>query len=210
MTLFSSRTAKSLIVLTILLSVPKVFAYQAFLNTGEILPQGQFQLTGYLETIFDEFDGVNLNGRGTMSVSDELQVDVELGFGEFDIYLGGFVKWVPIPDYEKQPALGIRGGLSYVKIDDFNETSGTIAPFASKSFETEVGPFTPFAALPFGVANHSDKNPNDDDTFFTAKLALGTEWMNPEWHPNFRVIGELNIELTEAFTSFNVGASYRF
>ena len=206
----SSRQIKNLIFLAITLTASHAFSYQAFLNTGEILPQGQFQLMGYLESVFDEFDGVNLNARGSMSFSDELQADVELGFGEFDIYLAGFVKWVPIPDYEKQPALGVRGGISYIKINDFNETSVTVAPFASKSFETNVGPFTPFAAIPFGIANHTNKAPNKDDTFFTAKLALGTEWTNPNWDPNLRIIGELNLELTKSFTSFNAGASYRF
>lgn len=184
--------------------------YQSFLSTGEILQKEDFQLLGYIESVFDEFDGINANLRFAKAFDEEFQGELEVGMGEFDVYLGAFVKWVPIPDYESQPAIGVRAGLSYIKVDDFNETNISLAPFVSKAFETQVGKVVPFAALPFGIGNNSGIPNQDDDTFFMSKLSLGAEWSSKEWEKDIRIIGELGVELSDSFNSFNIGANYTF
>ena len=56
-------------------------AYMNLLSTGELTPTNHWAATGYLEGVFNKYDGVNVNARGSYGISDELQVDAELGTG---------------------------------------------------------------------------------------------------------------------------------
>lgn len=196
---------KKIIILGIITFSSISQAYMSLMTTGDMVEANQFQALGYLEHIFNRYDGTNINARGTMGINDELSGDIELGLGELDIMIGAFAKWVPIPDHDKQPAIGIRGGISYIDEDSFTQTSITAMPFLSKSFNTEYGKYTPFGGIPFGL------NSNDKDDYFTARLALGTEWTPAdEEFKQLRVIGELGFNLSKSFGSFNLGASWNF
>lgn len=179
-------------------------AYLSLLTTGDILAPQQFQIMGYVEGVLDTgYDGLNLNTRGSLGINDELQVDAELGLGEFDITLGAFLKWVPVPDVEGQPAIGVRGGVSYFKWNDFSQTTITAMPFLSKAFSTNLGRVSPYVGLPLGINTH-----NSDSDFFT-RLAVGSEVTQTQFE-NLRFIGELGLELSKSFASITVGAAYDF
>lgn len=178
-------------------------AYLSLLSTGEILEQNQFQVMGYIESVFNKYDGTNLNARGSLGLAEDLQADIEIGVGEFDVMLGAFAKWVPIPDVNDQPAVGVRAGLSYLNWDDFSQTSIVAMPFVSKGFETNWGKFNPFTGIPFGI------NSNDDDTYFMARIAFGTEWTHDD-NKQLHAIGEIAFDLSKSFSSINAGASYDF
>lgn len=186
-----------------LLLIQSAAAYQSLLSTGDMVQPEKFQLLGYIENIFDDLDGFNANVRGTYGITDELQGDLELGAGEFDVMLGAFLKWVPIPDYEKQPAIGVRAGLSYFDTDRYSQTSITAMPFVSKGVESPQGRFTPYIGFPLAI------NSNSNDTFFSSRIAFGTEWTHPE-QKQIHVVGELGLELSKSFNSLTIGASYDF
>jgi len=180
-------------------------AYMNLLTTGELTPTNHWATMGYLEGVFNKYDGVNINARGSYGISDELQVDAELGTGKFNAVMGAFAKWVPIPDVDNQPAIGLRAGIGFVDADKTNETSVNATPFISKGFQTEQGRFTPYGGVMLAV------NSNDADTFFASRLILGTEWKSPleDWK-DVRVLAELGFELSKSFSSLAVGMSYTF
>lgn len=180
-------------------------AYMNLLTTGDMIAPQQFGATGYLESVFDEYEGINVNARGTYGISDELSADLEIGAGEFNVMLGAFAKWVPIPDVDNQPAIGVRAGLTFVDADNTNETSVSATPFVSKAFQTDQGRFNPYGGIMLAT------NSNDNDTFFASRLILGSEWKSPleEWQ-NVRFLAEFGFELSKSFSSLTVGASYNF
>jgi hypothetical protein len=178
-------------------------AYLSLLTTGDMLQPQQFQIMTYLENAFNKYDGVNVNARGSLGFTEDLQGDFEIGLGEFDVMLGGYVKWVPIPDVEGQPAIGIRTGISYINWDHYSQTSIVGMPFLSKGVPTDYGKFTPYTGLPLGI------NSNSDDTNFFARLALGSEWTHPD-QPQLHGIAELAFGLSKSFSSLNIGGSYDF
>jgi hypothetical protein len=191
--------ALGLIISVILVALPSQ-AYMSLMTTGDILQKNQVQGLGYLQF----WRGTNIHARGSLGVSEDLQADLEVASGDFDFMVSAMAKWVPIPDYEKQPALGIRGGLTYIDTDRYTQTSIVATPFASKAFQSPHGKFAPFAGVPLAL------NTNSDDTFFTARLLLGLEW-TPENQSNFHVIGEAGIKISSrSFGSLNIGAAYDF
>jgi hypothetical protein len=178
-------------------------AYLSLLSTGEMLKPEQFQVMTYVESVFNKYKGTNVNARGSLGFTDELQGDFEIGLGEFDVTLGAYVKWVPIPDVDDQPAIGVRAGLSYLNWDDFSQTSIVAMPFLSKGFVTDHGKFTPYTGIPLGI------NSNDDDTYFFARIAFGSEWTHPD-QPHLHAIAEVAFDLSKSFSSINAGGSYDF
>lgn len=179
------------------------YGYQSLMTTGDLIQPETFQVLGYVESIFDELDGVNINVRGNYGINDELQGDVEIGAGELDVILGAFLKWVPIPDYEKQPAIGVRAGISYIDSNLYSQTSITAMPFVSKGIETPNGRFVPYIGFPLAF------NSNKNDDYFSSRIAFGTDWTHPE-QKQLHVIAELGLELSKSFSSLSVGASYDF
>lgn len=172
----------------------------SLMTTGDILQKNQVQGLGYLEF----WRGTNANARLSVGINEELQGDFEVGSGDIDFMTSANLKWVPFPDYERQPALGIRGGLTYIDTDRYSQTSVVATPFASKAFESPHGKFAPYAGVPLAV------NSNSDDTFFTARMIVGLEW-TPINMSNFHVIGEGGLKISnKSFGSVNIGAAYDF
>ncbi len=190
------------LVTTLLLAQP-CYSYQSLMTSGDLIQPETFQVLGYLESIFDELDGMNINARGVYGINDEMQADLEIGMGELNIMLGAFLKWVPIPDYDKQPAIGVRAGLSYIDHDLYSQTSISAMPFVSKGYNAEYGRFVPYVGFPLAI------NSNKIDTYFSSRIVFGTEWTHPE-EKQIHVVAELGFELSKSFNSFNIGASYDF
>lgn len=194
---------KKMMILYAILFSFSAYGYQSLMTTGDLIQPETFQVLGYVESIFDELDGVNINVRGNYGINDELQGDIELGAGELDVMLGAFLKWVPIPDYEKQPAIGIRAGLSYIDSDRYSQTSITAMPFISKGIESPNGRFVPYIGFPLAI------NSNKNDDYFSSRIAFGTDWTHPD-QKQLHVIAELGLELSKSFNSLSIGASYDF
>lgn len=188
------------LLVSILMLSAQGHAYMSLMTTGDILQKNQVQGLGYLEF----WRGTNVNARGSIGISEDLQGDFEIGSGDIDFMASAQLKWVPIPDYDKQPALGIRGGIAYIDTNRYSQTSIIATPFSSKAFESPHGKFAPFAGVPLAL------NSNSDDTFFTARLIVGLEW-TPVNMNNFHVIGEGGMKISsKSFGSVNIGAAYDF
>ena len=177
------------------------FGYNETLQTGEILKEGNYNVNLSSQIITDNDSGINFTGRVDAGISDEYGVGAQLGFGTTDFVAGVHFKWVPIPDYEEQPAIGMTAGLTFARIDGLNELSVRFNPFVGKMYQTDYGNISPYASLPTGIRSYNG------ETTFPIQFALGSEF-EPNKFEHIRFIGEIGFNIHKAFTYITVGATF--
>ena len=179
------------------------FAFYSTIDTGEIIEPGKYRILGEAQGITDNNSGLNVNGRVDWGLNEESSIRGLVGVGTTDFHLGGFFKWVPIPDYSKQPAIGVLAGLVYAHHQSANELSLRVHPMVSKGFDVDFGKITPYGALPFGLRSFQSR------TDIPLQLAGGTELIFQEIRP-WRFFAEVGFDLNKAFSYFSLAASYDF
>lgn len=187
----------------ILFFTPQAWAFYSVMDTGDLLDPGHYRVGAETQFITNEDSGVNLVSRFDMGLNEDSNLRAELGFGTTDLHLGAFYKWIPIPDYEQQPAIGFSSGVVFAQYSGHTELSLRFHPIVSKGFEVEFGKITPYASLPFGLRSY------DDDTDVPVQLALGSDLYFSQldlWH--FKA--EIGFDLSEAFTYISFGATLDF
>lgn len=197
------RVLFSLVLLLPCFKVSNVFAFYSTIDTGEVVEPSKYRVIGETQAITNNDSGVNIVGRLDWGLNEESSVRGILGLGTTDFQIGGLFKWVPIPDYAKQPAIGLLAGLVYAHHQDSNELSLRFHPMISKGFEVEFGKITPYAALPIGLRSFQNR------TDVPIQLAGGSEIIFQEIKP-WRFFAEIGFDLNKAFTYFSLAASYDF
>lgn len=167
-------------------------SYYSALETGEVLDEGEYKATAEVQLLTNENTGANFLGRFDTWLSEELNFQGLVGFGEVDAQIGGFVKWVPYPDYDNQPAIGFKAGAMYARIADDNEVSFRITPFISKAFRSQFGTFTPFLSLPSGIRTVKG------DIDLPIQIAPGIEWKTPDLE-KLAFVFEAGFDVNDAF-----------
>ncbi len=196
------------LVLTLLMAAVPASAYYSVLDTGEILPSGLYKLTGNMQ-VLTENSKLNLGVRGDMGISDEFGLRVIGGFGEMDTFLGAMFKWMPIPDVDKQPAMGFGIGLIYGNDDDMTDVTIRFEPLISKTFEYQGTVFTPYGAVPLGLRMRDHDNDSLDSDKATLQMVGGVQVQVEKWK-SLQFIGEIGVDLTEAPGFLNFGVVYYF
>lgn len=179
------------------------FAFMEFAESGDMTPKGTLKVGAGPQIRMSDGSGVNVTGYLESGFRDDLSWRVHLGAGETDFYAGGSVKWVPIPDYENQPAIGGRVDLEAGSKDSSTLTVFRVAPLISKGFQTDYVYFTPYAALPLGTSSY--KGSSD---FFT-QLALGSDIKIDEWK-NMLFNVELGSNISKSFSYLSLNYFYFF
>lgn len=173
----------------------------AYLTVGEsadVTPQGILKIGIEPQIRMSEGSGANLTGFVDGAVSEDLSYRVQLGAGETDLVFGGSMKWVPFPDFEKQPAIGFRGDLIFGREQNENFTTVRLAPMMSKQLQTDYVLFTPYVALPVGLTSFKGKSDS------IGQLALGTDIKIDEFNTSmFNVELGANLNRTFSYISFN-------
>jgi hypothetical protein len=198
---------KSLIfALTFLISAP-AWAYYDVLDNGEILPKGTYKLTGGGQFLTDH-GGLNVESIIDAGFQDEFGIRGMFGFGKTDIFAGGMFKWMPIPDIEKQPAIGFNAGLVYGKWKGNRDLTFRIEPIASKKFNLDTTVWTPYVSLPFGWRTRdSEANGNRSDVSWQA--VAGTQLQVPKWK-KLQFIAEVGMDLSKALSHVSFAAILYF
>lgn len=178
-------------------------AYYTTMETGKLLEDGHYRLMAESQFVTQGDTGVNLGARVDGPINDELNWKAQLGFGVTDIFLAGYIKWVPFPDAESQPAIGLTGGVLYARNAGLNEQSLRFHPFVSKLFKVDLGDINPYASLPIGIRSV------DGHTTIPVQLALGTEF-RPKTLDNISFLAEVGFDVTKAFSYFTIGAALDF
>jgi hypothetical protein len=192
---------KILLALVATLSVQVSNAYLTINETAEILPDNFYKIGIAPQLIISDGGGFNVGVFADMHLFDDVDGRITFGSGKTDFWTQASMKWVPFPDVDRQPAMGLRGGLGYARDEDLNFVNFQITPLISKKADTRYGNMIPYVGLP--VTYISTK-----DTSFTAtQFTLGAEW----FPTSDRHIGaELNLNLNKSFSSVSVYFSFPF
>jgi hypothetical protein len=178
-------------------TTPAYAAYYGLLDNGEVLPQGRYKLTGDAQVLTDN-GGLNVGGTFDMGMNDEFGLRALLGFGKIDFYAGAMVKWMPIPDVDRQPAMGMNIGLVYGNDGDYSDLSFRFEPMLSKKITIESTVLTPYAAVPVSMRmRNADNDRIDDDTKATFQLVVGSQLQIEQWK-NLQFMAEIGIDLDNA------------
>ena len=124
-------------------------AYYSVIENGEVLSQGEYQMNLESQFVTNSGSGVNLVGRFDSYLTEESKIRGMIGAGRNDFHAAAFYTWVPIPDYDQQPAIGLSSGLLYGMDEGDNELSVRFHPFVAKKFEVEIGDISPYVSIPF-------------------------------------------------------------
>ena len=178
-------------------------AYYSTMDTGELVNRDAWKAMLEAQGVFNRYDGANVVGHAETGLTPESSVEGLLGFGTTDYQLGGFYKFVPFPDVEGQPALGGKAGFILAHVDHKEEASFRFHPLISKQLDTDIGKVTPYASIPFGITIRGS------DTYCPVQIEAGAEWKIPD-NENFRVSGELGINLNKSFSYISIGLAYLF
>jgi len=190
----------TLFTIAIVISSPS-WAYYTLQDTGDMLKPNQMRLGAEAEFVTHGDDGLDVTGKFDYGVRDDLGLRVEAGTGATDILVGGYVKWVPIPDYQNQPAIGVVVGGHYAHYHAESETALRITPFASKNFATDIGPLTPYAGLAIAMAEYNG------DSFTPIQLVLGCK-AHFEEVKGVDFTAELDFDVNQAPNAITVGALF--
>jgi hypothetical protein len=169
------------------------FAYLSVQESNEITPAGKFKLGFEPQIKLSRGSGANFSGFFDAPINDEMSGRVILGAGDIDIFAGASFKWVPIPDYRNQPAVGAKVTGVFSKDNSDNYVSFGLAPIVSKRFDSEYGVLTPYASLPVNFVN------GKSTTTTHINVAVGSELM-PISADNMTFGAELGIDLKDSFS----------
>ncbi len=168
-------------------------AFMTVQESNEITPVGKYKLGAEPQFRTSNGTGFNFSGFFDMPVSDEGSFRGLVGTGETDFLAGASFKWVPIPDYGSQPALGAKFGGYYWREASENFFTARFEPILSKKFTTELGAFVPYAALPVMFNTGKDFNKT------SVQAAFGSEFTHPE-ADNMTFGLELGLDAKDSFS----------
>ena len=178
---------------------PLASAFMGVGETAEIIPQGQYRIGFAPQLYMGNGGGVDVGAYLDMNIDTSINSRFELGSGVTQFWASGSLKWVPFPDYERQPAIGGRAVLMYVRDNNQNFFNTQITPIVSKKYDTKIGRMIPYAGLPFTFIYE-----NSVDNFVISKLCFGSEW---EVKKDFQTGAELSIDLYNGSTTYGFTAT---
>jgi hypothetical protein len=188
---------------------PAVWADYMVLDTGEIMPSGNYKFTGDVQALTEDA-GLNASVRGDMGINDDIGIRGVLGFGKMDMYGGALVKWTPVKDDGKNaPALGGNAGLLFVSDGDYRDMIVRVEPLISKKLDIEEVTLIPYASFPVNFrARKAENDFVDDENDVALQLVLGTQLRIPQVVPELQFIAEVGIDINEAPGYIGFGAIY--
>lgn len=178
-------------------------AYLSIAESGELIAPGKYQVGMQGQGFLNHGGGGNLNVFLDAGLNDELSGRVSLGGGTIDFNSFASIKYVPFPDFQNQPAIGVRAGIGLARHEQENLLQFQFAPLMSKKVNTEFGLTVPYIAVPFTYIN------TDHDNFFATNIVLGSEFNYFEI-PGVSFGGEFGLELNRSYTYFSVYATFPF
>jgi hypothetical protein len=180
----------------------KSLAYLTVGESCELIRPGQY-LVGAEPQIDFTNSGFNIGAFAGAPYGNDGSLRAKVGFGYINFETALSYKWVPIPDYEKQPAIGVKAEAGYANKNGTSTSTLRVMPIVSKKFETENGLFVPYGSLPLNFIF----GPNGNNTGY--QLVGGTEFTHPDI-PNWMFSAELGANLGSSITYVSGTATYYF
>ncbi len=199
---------RSLLILLVIAFSQSSLAFFSLMDTGELKNEGAYRVQGEGQILFDSPEGFNLNGRFATGINEDSEIQFEAGVGSIDYYMGAFYKWIPFPDTADQPAIGVRGGLTFADISGLSTYGLNITPLISKRLDSDAGAFSPYGGVQMGLQN------NVHDTYFSLQAVVGVQWTPNEWDfrqlKDFNFLAEYGFEIDDSFNYLSLGVAYNF
>lgn len=174
------------------------YAYLSIMESGEPVQAGDYHI-GFAPQFVTDVDGASnavFNLRTQINSGQDLSLQV--GSGHTRIWSTLASRWVPIPDVQSQPAIGIRYDITLAQQHNLSNGVLRLAPFISKRFRTEAGHLEPYAYLPMGISI------NNDQTQHLSSLTIGTQLQVEDLRPIYFYV-ESGINLKGTHSYFLVG-----
>jgi len=180
----------------------EALAYFSTMDTGEVLDSGHYRVLAEPQFISNP-SGFNFTGGMDAPLTESMNIRALLGVGSVNFHSALLLKWIPFPDFDQQPAIGLITGIGWARYDSESYLSFRGGPIISKKFETDIGLITPYVATPFAVVS------GPGDNTFPFFLEAGGEW-RPEGLENLRFLTEIGLNLNEAFNYVSFGVLLYF
>lgn len=173
-------------------------SYLSIGESGEILPADKNYQVGLAPQLITNNDnGANVGAFLDAAWTDSLSSRFTLGVGVVDFYSGASLKYIPFPDVDQQPAIGIKASVWYAREGTENIVTTHLAPMVSKKFETqEYGLFIPYTAL--GVSIYE----LDGDSKTGTQFFVGSDWKAPGL-PDYNMSAEFAMDLEDSVSHFS-------
>ncbi len=176
-------------------------AFLALNETAELLPDGYFKLGVAPELKLTDGTGLNVGVYFDTYLTQDTNARFTIGGGKIDFWTSASLKWVPFPDVDRQPAMGVRAAVIYARDDNANFYDVQISPIISKLADTTYGKMIPFVGLPITYVSTAN------DSYVATQFALGAEWFS---NKNYHIGGELDLNLNKSFTAASIFISFPF
>lgn len=179
-----------------LLTSPTAFAYYTTGESAELVQAGQYHIGLEPQLRISDGSGFNLNGLLDAPFGKDGSIRATLGFGNTDFFTSLSYKWVPIPDYDRQPAIGGKVEVIYARVGSNSTTALKLHPLISKKYEIDYGTIVPYGSIPIGLFTTSA---NSDTSI---QLVGGAElW--PLEYKKWKFSAELGVNMNKAFSSIS-------
>ncbi len=176
------------------------FAYLSLSETGELIKEGDYRVGVVPQLLLANGGGNNMGVFFDMPVESDINSRFMIGGGNTDFWTSASVKWVPYPDYEKQPAIGLRGSFTYARDGNANFYDLQATPIISKQVSSQWGRMIPYVGLPITIV-HSTISAT------LMQFVIGTEWVERK---DFQVGGELDLNLSNTTTALTLHVNFPF
>lgn len=183
-----------------LFTKPVLANYLSIGESGEIIPKDNYRLGASLQSLTAGKSGLNVGGYMDMGVNSDSSARLLFAVGSVDFQLGGSYKYIPFPDYENQPAIGVRTAAWVARVSDTSITTFQIAPLISKKVQVPKGELTPYIAVPINMTFTKDTNTTG------TQFVVGTEYSHPELE-NVQFAGEILLNLNKSESGLCLFAS---
>lgn len=177
-------------------------AYIIMAESGELVEPGKSTLGFFPQFILSDGGAFNFVSFVDTGLTESTSLRLQLSAGDTDISGGGSFKWVPIPDYQNQPAIGLKLGAFLGREGDNNFSHFQVAPLLSKKQSTDYGLFIPYGAIQWSNLYISGEN------LRSLQLLAGTEYVHDD--TNLKFGAELALEAKDASTYLGVWITVPF
>lgn len=177
------------------------FGYLSLNESAEILPENYFNLGFSPQTFLSEGGGFDASVFADAHLYDNTDGRISIGGGKIDFWTQASVKWVPFPDVDNQPAMGIRSAIGYARDGTQSSVQLQIAPIISKKSLTSMHDMLPYIGFPITYVMEKENN------YVASQISLGAIWY--PW--NVAQIGaEFNLNLKNSISSASVYMNFPF
>lgn len=178
-------------------------AYLSMAESGELVPSGKYQVGVEPQILTNKGGGANFNVFFDAPLSESSSARLSMGGGAVDFNAFASVKWMPFPDVDNQPAMGLRAGAGMARDEGENLLQLQIAPLLSKKFDTEYGLTVPYFAVPFTFLNTKEEN------VVASNLVIGSEYHHPDW-TTVTLGGEVGFDMNKSYSYISIFATFPF